>query len=477
MGLLGFNYFADITPLVYGGFGAYGSVVGTQGGLFTVGVAGGLHHEFLPRWWGDIGLFVGGGGGKASLTGGGLMLRPNAGIAYDVSWARIGVNYSYIDFPNGEIHSQQVAVNLDLPFDFSFLSPHDSLIGQCLRSLSSIHPPLGTFLDFQRNDFALLGQAYRQRPGTKNTEGNIQDGTMGLVGAEFDHYFTKNVFWWLKTSGAFTGIPNGYMDVLGGLGVHLPLGTTDLALVPQLGAGGGGGGMVETGGGFLVNPLLGIEWAVLPQLSLRASSGYLWSPKGQMNAVPITGEIIYHLDIAKERRTPIHLLPSTYRIDGWRFQAFNQTYFKPQRTLDSVTSSIQLMGIQIDQLFTPSFFLSYQASGAYSGYHAGGYATGMIGPGLQSKLLFNQRMQLFAELLVGAGGGGGLALSGGSLIEPVVGVRYAFTPYIGMQASASQIKALRNALNTPAFNIGLTARFDTLNQRHIPKESQLKNSN
>ncbi len=469
MGLLGFNYFADINKTVYAGFGGYGSATGTQGGLFTVGAAAGLHHEFFPHWWGDAGLFVGGGGGKSSLTGGGLMVRPNAGIAYDLNWARIGVNYSYIDFPNGEISSQQVAINIDFPVEFSFLTPHDDLIGTCIRNLRDIHVPMSKFLGFQRNDFSLLLQAYHQKSGTKNTEGLVQDNTINLVGAELDHYFSNNVFWWLKTSGAYAGIPNGYMDVLGGLGYRMPVGSTSLSVIPQFGLGAGGGGMVDTGGGFLVNPSLGLEWAMLPQLSLRVSSGYLWSPKGEMNAVPVTGQLIYHLDIANQNTHPTYLWPANYKLQGWRFQIFNQTYVHPQRAYFSLESSIQLIGVQIDQLFSPWFFLSYQAAGAYSGYHAGGYATGMIGPGLQSPSFFKERVQLFGEVLVGAGGGGGLALSGGSLIEPMIGARFAFTPYIGLQASYSQLIALKDHLNTPAINIGLTVRFDTLNQQRIKK--------
>jgi len=462
MGLLGFDYFADMNSYVYAGFGGYGSVTGTQGGLFTVGVEGGIHHELLSHWWGDAGFFVGGGGGKASLTGGGLMLRPHAGIAYAFPWARVGVFYSYINFPSGEIRSQQVGVNLDLPMNFSYLSPHDDLVGSTIFDLDSIHASLDHFIGFQRNDFALFVQAYQQRSGTRNAVGAIQDGTMGLVGAELDHYFTDRWFWWLKTSGAFSGIPNGYMDVLGGLGYHVALGSSRLALVPQLGVGAGGGGWVETGGGFLVNPLLGLEWAITPACSIRASSGYLWAPQGELEAVPITGELIWHLDIATESVHPIQMFADRLTILGWRFQMLNQTYFHPQRSFDHTVSAIQLIGIQVDQLFAPWFFMSYQAMGAYSGYHAGGYATGMIGPGIQSPMGLNRHVQLFGEVLIGAGGGGGLALSGGSIIEPLVGVRYAITPLIGVQASVGEIKALRDDLNTPVLNVGLTMRFDTL---------------
>lgn len=464
MGLLGFDYFGDITPTIYAGFGGYGSVTGTQGGLFTVGIEGGVHREFIPRWWGDVGLFVGGGGGKASLTGGGLMLRPHAGIAYSFPWARVGVFYSYLDFPSGEIHSQQVGLNLDLPFEFSYLLPHDNLAGSVV-DLDHIQLQLNKFIGFQHNDFAILAQAYQQGAGTKNTLGEIQDETMGLVGAEFDHYLTDKTFWWIKTSGEFRGAHNGYMDVLGGLGYHIPLGSSSVALVPQFGLGAGGGGLVETGGGFLVNPLLSVEWAASPAYSLRVSSGYLWAPKGEFNAVPITGELICHLDVATANVHPVKLDSlAHYTIQGWRFQIVNQTYFHPQRSVDKTTSPIEQIGLQIDQIFTPWFFMSYQAAGAYSGYHAGGYATGMIGPGLQGQQLFNQRVQFFTELLVGAGGGGGLALSGGSLIEPLIGVRVAITPLIGLQASIGELKALRDDLNTPILNVGLTMRFDTLNR-------------
>jgi hypothetical protein len=123
MGLLGVNYFADITPHIYAGVGTYASVTGNQGGLFTLGVGAGIHHEFARHWWGDAGMYVGGGGGRASLVGGGLMLRPHIGIAYDWKKLRTGLHYSYIDFPDGEIRSHQIGLSIDIPWDFYYLFP------------------------------------------------------------------------------------------------------------------------------------------------------------------------------------------------------------------------------------------------------------------------------------------------------------------------------------------------------------------
>lgn len=461
-GLLGVDYFADLTPNIYGGVGIYGSVTGTQGGLFVLGIGGGLHQVLMPHWYGDAGLFLGGGGGRASLVGGGLMVRPHIGITYEWQTLRLGLHYSYITFPDGKIHSQQIGLDLDTPLDFYYLDSSDGK--NTFLTADDIHLPFGKYLTVQRNDFALLIQAYRQRPGTKNNSGAVQDGTMGLVGAEIDHYMTEQIFWWLKAAGAFHGIPNGYMDVLGGLGYHWTLGPQGLALVPQFGIGAGGGGDVDTGGGFLVHPLLGIEYPLTSHFATRLNGGYLWAPKGELSAFTATGELLYHLDLATLADKPMYNTNNPFLTESWRINLLNQTYIHPQR-VDSVRSPIQLIAVQFDQLFTPVFFLSYQAAFAYSGKHAGGYATGMLGGGLQtSKKFCNEHLQPFAEVLIGAGGGGGLALGGGALIEPVAGLHYALTQAIGLVASVSEVKALRHDLNTPAVNLGLTIRFDTLNR-------------
>lgn len=463
MGLLGITYYADVTPLVYAGIGGYGSITGTQGGLFVLGFGGGLHKEFWPHWWGDAGLYVGGGGGRSSLVGGGLMLRPYLGLAYSWSWARLGIHYSYVDFPSGEIHSQQIGLDLDIPCDFYYV-PASNLYNNSLFAFGNIHLPSDRYLAFQRNDFSLILQSYNQTNGTRNVNNEVQDGTIGLVGAELDHYLTEKWFWWIKTSGAFSGNPNGYMDVLGGLGYHWITGPLEMAVVPQLGAGAGGGGNVDTGGGILIQPQIGLELPLTHSFAARASGGYLWAPDGNFKAVTATGAIIYHLDIATAGTKQLTNMTDRFTIQGWRVQLLNQTYIHPQRSYPTDDSAINLVALQIDQFITPLFFFSYQAASAYSGDHSGGYASGMIGPGIQTPEFFNKRLQAFAELLVGAGGGGSLALGGGAIIEPLAGVRFAFTPAWGLQASIGQLKALHNDLNTPVVNVGLTLKLGTLNR-------------
>lgn len=460
MGLVGFNYFADFTPNVYGGIGTYGSATGSQGGLFTLGVGAGVHAPLVANWWGDMGLHVGGGGGRASLVGGGLLVRPHVGIAYDFQWMRLGVHYSYIDFPDGDIRSHQIGLNLDFPYDFYYLRFHDAK--SSLFSFKDISLFNHKNLAVYRNDFALLLQTYQQRSGTKNVAGDVQDGTISLVGAELDHYMSDSLFWSLKASGAFHGIPNGYMDILGGVGYHYNLGTSGIAFVPQFSAGLGGGGNVETGGGILIQPQLGIQVPLTTSFAARLSGGYLWAPQGELKAFTTTGQIIYHLDIATGS-VQASTVPEFFSAQAWRIQLFNQTYVRPQRASTSRRTPDNMVVLQFDQFFTPNFFFSYQAASAYSGYRAGGFATGMIGPGVQTSPFFNNKMQVFGEFLIGAGGGGGLALGGGAIVEPVVGLHYAVTDAVGLQASVGQVKALHHDLDTPVINLGLSIRFATLN--------------
>lgn len=467
MGLLGVSYLAELNPYFYTGIGTYGSITGTQGGLFVLGAEGGLHYQFAQNWWADAGMFIGGGGGRSSLVGGGLMLRPHAGIEYDFDYARVGLHYSYISFPSGKIRSKQFGIDFDIPFDFYYVHPCDYRCG--ILNYFDIKLPCGEFLDFDKNDVGILLQAYYQDKNTKNVAGQIQNGTVGLVGAELDHYFTRNAFWYLKGAGALHGIPNGYMDILGGLGYHWSWSCSPnaIALVPQLGIGAGGGGNVDTGGGVLVQPQLGVEIPITSNFAARVSGGYLWSPKGQMRSYTLTGTLLYHLNIATGSCSPPCVLARCFNIQGWRVHWFNQTYVQPQRTSFSYRTPINLFALQIDQMFSPYIFLSYQGSFAYSGQHAGGYATGMIGPGIQSDEFCNQRIRAFAEILGGAGGGGNLAMGGGALIEPVVGLHFAINPCMGLQASVGQVKAVNHNLNTPVVNVGVTFSFGTLNSGYL----------
>ena len=84
-----------------------------------------MESKLTDKWIFDAGSYVGAGGGGAAAQGGGLMIRPHIGLKYDFNWGAVGLNYTYVDFPNGDISSDAIALSLDIPFSSPTLNSDD----------------------------------------------------------------------------------------------------------------------------------------------------------------------------------------------------------------------------------------------------------------------------------------------------------------------------------------------------------------
>ena len=125
MGLYSIGAYDELNPWLYGGITLYGAATGRRGGFFTGGYTLGVDHQLFDNFFFDAGGYVGAGGGGAAAQGGGLMIRPHVGLKYDFSWSKLGLNYTYVDFPNGNISSDAIALSLDIPFSSLILNWED----------------------------------------------------------------------------------------------------------------------------------------------------------------------------------------------------------------------------------------------------------------------------------------------------------------------------------------------------------------
>ncbi len=447
MGLVGIHSIVGTPSGLYGGLAGYGSVRGSQGGLLVLGIEAGWEYPIFEHLIFDAGMFAGGAGGASSPVGGGLMLDSHADLMYDFGYFSVGPQYSYITFPSGKIRSGRVGLIAETTSFFDFINPEK--YGQILNLPANW---------ITHNYFAFYEQNNFQRSGTKNVNGDVQDGVFHSAGFELGHYVTDRVYVAFKTSGAFSGIPSGYMDALGGGGYRFPL-TTQLSATAAMYLGVGGGGKVDTGGGLLLQPIAGLQWEFIPQWGLWAEGGYLDAPKGQLRAPTLTLKLYHNFDDLHKKGEAGSL--SDYFVNKWRVRIMNQTYFNPKRATSNSNQNINLINVTFDQFLNSYFYLTGGASSAYAGrgQTTGGPATGLVGVGAQTPTYLNH-WEFFAEGLIGASGGGGYETNGGAIVEPVAGINYRLTPKTAIQLSFGHIMALKqHSTNNNALNAGMLFTF------------------
>ena len=459
MGLLGFYYLAKVSPFINGGIVGYSAISGNQGGLFVLGIEGNIYHRLISKLWIDSGLFVGGGGGKVG-TGNGSMIRSQIGLSYDFERFKVGANYSYVSFPDSRIQGKQVGLSIAIPTKFYYTNPN--FIGRTINDLNMLNHSSSNIV-FNRIYMGIIVKNYFQEVATKNTFGEVQDNTIWLTGFELGRFMTKNTYILLKTSGAFKGNPHGYMDFLAGIGYNYPFIAKYLSLTGKITAGSGGGGYVETGGGLLVETNIGLTLNFTPNIAMQIDGGYLNSPYGNLKAISLTSKLLYSIETASiAPTTRTKSAEGIYNFNTWAIRITNQVYKHPKRNQNIANDNVHLICVKFDKLLNKYIFLTGQAHSAYSGNYVGGYAAGLVGVGIQSKTIFNDQVKVNAEMLIGAGGGGHLAIGQGAIAQSVFGITYNFTNYFSLRMSTGKLFALKDDLNNDIIDLGLVINFATL---------------
>jgi hypothetical protein len=464
MGLLGFNYLLNFSSLFYGGIAGYGAMTGERGGFLTGGFEGGLHYQFLDRIAVETGLFLGGGGGNASTgQGGGLMLRPHFGLIYDLGRYRLGILVSKVKFPNGDINSDQIGLSIDIPFTALFSDRRESEgVIYNLNDLYSQSPQdLKTHIGFATEDILLSYQSYLLQNNSYDTAGMKLSETMNLTGVELRHYFINKSYFSLQTAGATGGKRDGYAEIFFGGGYYHSIeGLNRFTLTGSVSAGSGGGGGLDSGGGAVVKINGGIEYRIDRQFKAELETGYIKATGGRFNAPFLGLKIGFEMDSALYRYDAAPLpLDEIVKFTGWRVRASRQTYINPQRKAQINNSeNIDLIGLKADRVLSDSVYISGQAYSAYSG-NAGGYSAGLIGAGWQSPPIFGTKNKFNAEILIGAGGGGGLSTGGGAIVQPMIGFNHRFTQNFSAEVMGGRVKSISGDLNSTIIDFSLVYHF------------------
>src|SRR5690606_16797827 len=217
LGMLGigadFHLFEKV-PDLYITLNSYSAVTGNRPGLISIGTGLGYTQQlFDSNFYLDTGAFVGGGGGASAPDGGGLITREHLNLLYQYKNLGVFAGYSRMDFPTGNMGSNNFnfGITLSSPFEVAHrVDKSDSVSNQgFLKSRSRVNLHGKQYIHFTDG------------PSQKNIR---------LVGIEIDKFIGERFYGALKLSGAISGGVDGYMNLLVGLGFQQNLWSNNFAV-------------------------------------------------------------------------------------------------------------------------------------------------------------------------------------------------------------------------------------------------------
>jgi hypothetical protein len=449
-GIAGLHLRRQVGAHLRWGVDSFAAVQGRRGGFITLGVGGEARYPLWRDWEWEVGASVSAGGGRGGheLSGGGLLLRETLGVGVpegDWRW-RLGV--SHVDFPNGgTITGTQAYLGLERSFS-GLTAAYGAPSGR-------YRVPEST--DLLPSDVGVYVRQYRVRTGSLTDAGQPQ-ANFGLIGAEWRGTVSGPWYAWVDAGGAARGQSNGYMEILGGAGVRLPV-TTSWWFDAALGGGAGGGGAVDTGGGALWAVRLGSNWRLTDREVVSLGVERMRAPSGHLTVDGLSLGLRHRFgpdaptSVPAGTDLPLEVQPVRVRVTAQTYRAANADW------ATRPIPDIGVLGVQADYDLSPRWYLTGQGLAAYRG-QSGAYMTGLVGVGLHEPLV--GAWQAEAEVLGGAAGGGGVAVASGAVGQINAGVGYETASGIGLHLSLGRLRALHGPFAAQIVGFSVSYRLALL---------------
>lgn len=452
MDFTGIHYNLMLNKWSYAGTGFYGAVGGIRGGFFTLGINAGVKPKLTNKLCIDAGFHFGGGGGAAAPDGGGAFILPHFNLGYDFKYFSATAGYSYINFfDGGKIKSDQFYTQIQIPLNFDyadFKNRETSFSSDDFSNLKWNQPTKRVSLMVHANNLSV-----------KKT--NLKGKTIRLAGFELNSYINNDWFYFVKADGAYHGIKAGYMDIFIGGGYHLSMNKNRTNTLAKFGMGAGGGGGVDTQGGFLIYPDISIEQKLFDNVYASINKGYLMSPNSHFVSSTLGFGLKYYVD--KDGTTSEEKTYSKAKFKGIEAIMQQEMYVNANRD-SGFTQNIHQIGLQINFFLNKYIYGTGQTSFANFG-DAGAYAEGIVGLGVQSNSFLNNKLSVYAQILGGAAGGGGISTGQGLIIKPSVGLNFKLSDKLNLRGGLGYIKARGGNLSSTFANFGLSYRFSLLSAK------------
>ena len=449
--LMGFHFLNKMNDWMYLGVGGYAPLFnGEYGGFMALDATAHFQRRIFGNFFADGGVSVGGGGGGKSveqskiLSGTGGFLKGYLGLGYDFQDFSVGLNLARMKFKKSAIDNSQLNIFVQVPFSYAAGSYESS--GNRIISTKKTGAQK-KYVDFGENILTVGLDNFLQI----NPEG-LNKATINAVDLQFSHFMTKNIYWYVNAGVGYHGLPL-YNQVLAGLGYRIPI-SSHLNLYSQLAFGSGGYApeTINTGPGILVYPKVSAEYLFDKNFGLLLSGGYLFAPRGSSKNYTFGASLNYHIHSGDGSSVANYAAENIF-YRGYRLNLFQQTEFNV-KDRGVATSKISLLSVQLDNIVNDNIYIPIQISVAYNAYLGyPGYGEILAGVGVQNKYYKGDRLQSFAQLLVGANIRG-LVLKTGIGLNFGLSDRFAIYGVMGQTFAAD-----REKFRSDYAGIGLTYRF------------------
>jgi len=459
MGLAGIHYNFLLNEWSYAGIGMYGAVSGIRGGFFTLGVNAGIRKNIIPNLFFDTGIHFGGGGGAGAPDGGGAYILPHLNFGYQFSKFSVEAGYSYINFfDNGSIEGHQLNVAVQVPISYNYASfdhiEKELIVDENINNSDWYQESSKFSLLFHFNNLYLMGDTK-----DKDTGESMEGETVRTVGVELNSYFKKNTFLFIKADGAYHGIPSGYMDIILGLGHQFSFNKDRTKLIGKFGLGAAGGGGIDTQGGFIIYPDISLEQKIYNNIYIALNTGFLMNPNANFVSANYGFGLKYYFHQNGLYSSDGDTFSSA-KFKGLEIIVGEEIYFDAERN-NADPQNMEQIFLQINYYLNKNLYVSGQTSFANFG-NAGAYAEGIAGLGFSTSSKFSNKIQLFAQVLTGAAGGGFIDTGEGLIVKPSAGASILLSNKLGLRASVGQVMAVDGELNSTLINVALNYRFAKL---------------
>ncbi len=437
MGTVGIHYDIkpfDLLPDLYLGVGGYGAMTGDYGGFFVGGATLGWHHYLdVPLLAEDLaidaGLFAGGGGGAGAFPGGGLMLRSHLMVEKELSPFTLRFGVARIAFPN----TSNTAYESDTHLTAGLSLPTHNLAGNSLGI-----PGISDYRGAGVTKITPVIAVYSPDSDAKKRSGSSLTEDVTLVGFQHYHAISSSLYRTFEVYGAGQGGTDGYAKVLGGIGVNRSLIPGLLNWDAKISAGMAGGGGIDTGGGLIIQPMVGLELELGERWSLKSMVGKTYAPNGNFSST--TAEVAISWEV-RESETDYSLRHKTYFPTSSALTKSGGEY----------ADSIHLLGIVLSKQVNEWTAISGSAYGAWGG-GVGAYAEGLFGVEIQP---FGWPLLMRYE--AGVGGGGGMDVGEGLIHQWSLGAELPLTNKLDATADIGVMQGMDGGtFDATLLQLGLT---------------------